>query len=136
MADYEEVPPNADTMVASIRAIGYDLPMAIADIIDNSISAEAKNIWIDFDWAGGDPWIRVKDDGRGMTEDELREAMRLCGKGPDEIREPEDLGRFGLGLKTASFSQCRLLTVKSKVKNGTTSTRCWDPVTVSTPPRK
>jgi len=59
MADYEEVPPNADTMVASIRAIGYDLPMAIADIIDNSISAEAKNIWIDFDWAGGDPWIRV-----------------------------------------------------------------------------
>lgn len=126
MADYEEVPPNADTMVASIRAIGYDLPMAIADIIDNSISAEAKNIWIDFDWAGGDPWIRVKDDGRGMTEDELREAMRLCGKGPNEIREPEDLGRFGLGLKTASFSQCRLLIVKSKVKGGTTSTRSWD----------
>ena len=126
MADYEEVPPNADTMVASIRAIGYNLPMAITDIIDNSISARAKNIWIDFDWASGDPYIRVKDDGRGMTEDELREAMRLCGKGPDETREPEDLGRFGLGLKTASFSQCRLLTVSTKVKDGTTSTRCWD----------
>ncbi len=126
MANCEEVSPNAYAMVASMRAIGYNLPMAIADIIDNSISAEAKNIWIDFDWANGDPWIRVKDDGRGMTEDELREAMRLCGKGPDETREPEDLGRFGLGLKTASFSQCRLLTVKSKVKNGTTSTRCWD----------
>ena len=80
----KKVPPNADTMVASIRAIGYNLPMAIADIIDNSISARAKNIWIDFDWASGDPYIRVKDDGRGMTEDELREAMRLCGKGPDE----------------------------------------------------
>ncbi|VVB63958.1 DNA mismatch repair protein MutL [uncultured archaeon] len=126
MADYEEVPPNADTMVASIRAIGYNLPMAIADIIDNSIYARAKNIWIDYDWAGGDPWIRVKDDGRGMTDDELREAMRLCGKGPDETRDPEDLGRFGLGLKTASFSQCRLLTVSTKVKGGTTSTRCWD----------
>ena len=126
MAEYEEVPPNADTMVASIRAIGYNLPMAIADIIDNSIYARARNIWIDFDWERGNPWIRVKDDGRGMTEGELREAMRLCGKGPNEAREPEDLGRFGLGLKTASFSQCRLLTVSTKVKGGTTSTRCWD----------
>lgn len=126
MADYEEVPPNADTMVASIRAIGYNLSMAIADILDNSISARAKNIWVDFDWAGGDPWIRVKDDGRGMTNNELREAMRLCGKGPNEIRGPEDLGRFGMGLKTASFSQCKLLTVSSKVKGGIISTRCWD----------
>lgn len=126
MEDYEEVPPTADTMIASIRAIGYNLPMAIADIIDNSIYARAKNIWIDYDWAGGDPWIRVKDDGRGMTEGGLREAMRLCGKGPNETRDPEDLGRFGLGLKTASFSQCRLLTVSTRVKGGTTSTRCWD----------
>lgn len=126
MEDYEELPPNADTMVASIRAIGYNLPMAIADIIDNSISARAKNIWIDFDWAGGNPWIRVKDDGRGMTDHELREAMRLCGKGPNETRDPDDLGRFGLGLKTASFSQCRVLVVSTKVKNGSISTRCWD----------
>lgn len=126
MADYEEIPPNADTMLASIRAIGYNLSMAIADILDNSISARAKNIWIDFDWAGGDPWIRVKDDGRGMADNELREAMRLCGKGPNEIREPEDLGRFGMGLKTASFSQCKLLTVSTKIKDGTISTRCWD----------
>lgn len=126
MEDYEEVPPTADTMIASIRAIGYNLPMAIADIIDNSIYARAKNIWIDYDWVGGDPWIRVKDDGRGMTEGGLREAMRLCGKGPNETRDPEDLGRFGLGLKTASFSQCRLLTVSTRVKGGTTATRCWD----------
>ncbi len=126
MADYEELPPNADTMVASIRAIGYNLSMAIADIIDNSISARAKNIWIDYDWGGGNPWIRVKDDGRGMTDHELREAMRLCGKGPNETRDPDDLGRFGLGLKTASFSQCRVLTVSTKFKGGITSTRCWD----------
>jgi len=126
MAEYEEVPPKADAMVASMRAIGYDLPMAIADIIDNSIYARAKNVWIDYNWAGGDPWIRVKDDGGGMTDDELREAMRLGSKGPNEARDPQDLGRFGLGLKTASFSQCRVLTVSTKVKGGTPSTRCWD----------
>lgn len=126
MAEYEEVPPKADTMVASMRAIGYDLPMAVADIIDNSIYARAKNVWVDYEWANGDPWIRVKDDGRGMTDDELREAMRLGSKGPNETRDPEDLGRFGLGLKTASFSQCRVLTVITKVRGGTPSTRCWD----------
>lgn len=126
MAEFEEVPPKADAMVASMRAIGYDLPMAIADIIDNSIYARAKNVWVDFDWADGDPWIRVKDDGKGMTDDELREAMRLGTKGPNEMRDPEDLGRFGLGLKTASFSQCRVLTVCTKVKGGLPSTRCWD----------
>jgi len=126
MAEYEEVPPKADSMVASMRAIGYDLPMAVADIIDNSIYARAKNVWVDFDWANGNPWIRVKDDGKGMTDDELREAMRLGGKGPKELREPEDLGRFGLGLKTASFSQCRVLTVRTKTKGGTPATRCWD----------
>ena len=126
MAEYEEVPPKADAMVASMRAIGYDLPMAIADVIDNSIYAKARNIQIDYEWGDEDPWIRIIDDGRGMTNDELREAMRLGSKGPNEIRDPEDLGRFGLGLKTASFSQCRVLTVKTKINDGTFSTRCWD----------
>lgn len=126
MAEFEEIPPRADAMVASMRAIGYDLSMAIADIIDNSIFAGAKNIQIDFDWADGNPWIRITDDGRGMSDEELREAMRLGGKGPNDVRDPEDLGRFGLGLKTASFSQCRILTVSTKTASGKTSTRCWD----------
>lgn len=113
-------------MIASMRAIGYDLAMAVADLIDNSIYAQAKNVWIDFHWAGQDSWIRVTDNGKGMNEAELKEAMRLGSKSPYEEREPDDLGRFGLGLKTASFSQCKLLTVRTKTKKGIISTRCWD----------
>ncbi len=125
-AEYEDLPPMADSMVASMRAIGYDLPMAIADLIDNSIYANAKNIWLDFDWADGEPWVRLKDDGLGMQEEELRAAMRLGSRGANEERNAEDLGRFGLGLKTASFSQCRVFTVVTKTVEGTTSRRCWD----------
>jgi hypothetical protein len=124
--DYEEVPPRADAMIASMRSMGYDLPMAIADLIDNSISAKAKNIWIDYHWDGKDSWVRILDDGLGMTENRLKEAMRLGSQSPDVKRNAEDLGRFGLGLKTASFSQCKMLTVHSKTKEGELSTRCWD----------
>ena len=123
---YEEVPPRADAMIASMRAMGYDLPMAIADLIDNSISANARNIWIKYQWIGQDSWIYILDDGRGMTEETLKEAMRLGSQSPNEERNPEDLGRFGLGLKTASFSQCKILTVHTKTQEGEISTRCWN----------
>lgn len=123
---YEEVPPRADAMIASMRAMGYDLPMAIADLIDNSISANARNIWIKYRWIGQDSWIYILDDGRGMTEERLKEAMRLGSQSPNEVRNPEDLGRFGLGLKTASFSQCKMLTVHTKTQEDKISTRCWD----------
>lgn len=126
MGNYEEVPPRADAMIASMRAMGYDLPTAIADLIDNSISAKAGQIRIDYHWSGPDSWIRILDDGVGMTEKRLKEAMRLGSQSPDEERSPEDLGRFGLGLKTASFSQCRILTVHTKTPEGEISTRCWD----------
>ncbi len=126
MTTYEEVPPRADAMIASMRAIGYDLSMAIADLIDNSISADAKNVWVEYHWEGPDSWIRILDDGHGMTEDSLKEAMRLGSQSPDEERRPEDLGRFGLGLKTASFSQCKVLTVRTKTPEGVLSTRFWD----------
>lgn len=124
--EYEEVPPKADAMVASMRAIGYDLSMAVADIVDNSISARARNVWIAYDWNDGDPWVRIKDDGAGMTEEAIREAMRLGSRSPLDVRDPDDLGRFGLGLKTASFSQCRIFSVISKTPNGTVSSRTWD----------
>lgn len=126
MPDYEEVPPRADAMIASMRAIGYDLPTAIADLLDNSIYAQARNIRVEYEWAGSESWIRITDDGLGMTEKRLREAMRLGSQSPYEERSPEDLGRFGLGLKTASFSQCTVLTVRSKTETGEVSTRCWD----------
>ena len=61
-----------------------------------------------------------------MTEGELLEAMRLDSRSPLEERAQSDLGRFGLGLKTASFSQCRVVTVVTRV-NGTTTSARWDP---------
>jgi len=126
VGSYEELPPRADSMVESLRAMGYDLSMAIADLIDNSIFANATNVWISYKWKGTESWICILDDGLGMTELQLKDAMRLGNKNPTEIRAPEDLGRFGLGLKTASFSQCKLITVRTKTDDGKTSERCWD----------
>ena len=123
---HEECAPRPAAMISSLRAFGYDLSMAIADLIDNSIFAKARNIRIDYDWNNGAPWIRILDDGSGMTETNLREAMRLGSQSPLEVRDTEDLGRFGLGLKTASFSQCKLLTVYSKTEPAQSAARSWD----------
>lgn len=121
------VRPRAASLIESLRAFGYDLKTALADLIDNSITARAKSIWIDFHWNGPDSCISVTDDGRGMSAPELLEAMRIGSQSPLEERESEDLGRFGLGMKTASFSQCRYLTVRSKVTdNKTIESLCWD----------
>jgi hypothetical protein len=123
---YEEVPPRADAIVASMRSMGYDLSMAIADLVDNSIFAKCTHIGIDYHWDATKSWIRVLDDGIGMSEAALKEAMRLGSISPNEKRAADDLGRFGLGLKTASFSQCKILTVRTKTQEGQVSTRCWD----------
>ena len=74
--NYEECPPIADALVHSMRAFGYDAGTALADLIDNSIFANAKSIKIKYEWNNGDPWISVLDNGKGMTEKELYEAMR------------------------------------------------------------
>src|ERR1022692_2322286 len=94
--------------------------------VDNSLTAGARNVELDFHWAGADSRVCIIDDGAGMSESELHEAMRTGSRSPLEERTPEDLGRFGLGLKTASFSQCRSLTVISKVQGGAPCSRCWD----------
>jgi Histidine kinase-, DNA gyrase B-, and HSP90-like ATPase len=122
----ETVDPDPSAMTEALRAFGYDLSTAIADVIDNSISAKARRIDVHFFWAGCSSWIRVSDDGHGMDAHELKSAMRLGSRHPREERDPRDLGRFGLGLKTASFSQCRRLTVLSRKLNSETAIRCWD----------
>jgi len=109
--------PEASSMIETFRAIGYNLETAIADIVDNSISAGAKNISIYFEWKGSETWLAIKDDGVGMNNPELIQAMRPGSKNPLDKRDSKDLGRFGLGLKTASFSQCRILSVISKKEN-------------------
>jgi signal transduction histidine kinase len=74
--------PEASSMIETFRAIGYNIETAIADIIDNSISANARNIWINFEWKGSNTWLSIKDDGSGMNDAELIQAMRPGSKNP------------------------------------------------------
>ena len=109
----------------SMRSIGYSFNNAIADIIDNSITAEADEIKIECIWDGEEPTMEIVDNGYGMDRDELIEAMRPGTKSPLSERSAEDLGRFGLGLKTASFSQCKRLIVKT-FQNSNLNQATWD----------
>jgi hypothetical protein len=124
-ANARNAPPRAGAMLESLRGLGYTTAAALADIVDNSISAGATEVEIDFTWSGTSSSVAVLDNGRGMDDAELESAMRLGDRSPLEKRDQTDLGRFGMGLKTASFSQCRRLTVAS-VKNGATSCLRWD----------
>lgn len=112
-------------MIEALRGLGYSTATALADIVDNCISANATEIAIHFYWDGSESSISVIDNGKGMNEVELDSAMRLGNKSPTEARAAHDLGRFGMGLKTASFSQCRRLTVASR-KDGRTTCLRWD----------
>ena len=71
----EETPPKASAMINTFRAFGYNLQTAIADIIDNSISANAENIWVNYEWKGSDSWVSIIDDGIGMDTETLVSAM-------------------------------------------------------------
>lgn len=104
-------PPKAGAMIEALRGLGYSLPTALADIIDNSIAAEATEVRLGFHWAEGESCITCLDNGSGMSAERLDKAMRLGERNPLEERSSRDLGRFGLGLKTASFSQCRRVSV-------------------------
>jgi anti-sigma regulatory factor (Ser/Thr protein kinase) len=118
-------PPKASMLIESMRDIGYSLETALADVIDNSITAGASTVHIHVDTSSKDVKIGIVDDGKGMSREQLLEAMRLGSRNPREQRGRRDLGRFGLGLKTASFSQCRRLTVVTR-KGGATSVAIWD----------
>lgn len=117
--------PRASVILETFRSIGYSLEMAVADIVDNSISAGATSVAIWFHWHGPDSWLTIADNGRGMNETELIEALRPGSYNPLDTRSPTDLGRFGLGLKTASFSQCRRLTLVSHRPDQSPTYLCW-----------
>lgn len=121
----EIIAPNLKNFIKSLRDFGYTFSIAIADIIDNSLAAGATEIKIDLFERNNKLQIAILDNGSGMNENTLIEAMRMGSKDPDEARNKADLGRFGLGLKTASFSQCKRLIVAtnhSKIQ----SIREWD----------
>lgn len=110
--------------MVSLRDIGYDVPGAIADLVDNAIDANARKVAIEIVANGPDSWVRVSDDGIGMSPSRLDEAMRY---GTEAEYGPRALGHFGLGLKTASLSQCRRLTVASRAVGAKrTAVRRWD----------
>ena len=117
--------PSALSFLESLRDIGYSLETAVADILDNSITAKASEVQIHLNVIDKSAQIAIIDNGTGMTEEELIEAMRPGSKNPLETRAKDDLGRFGLGLKTASFSQCRRFTVVTR-KDNILSAALWD----------
>lgn len=119
-----EVVPNPVSLIESMRSVGYSVETAVADIVDNSLSAGASSVRIQYD-ASDTPFVAILDNGCGMAPNELTNAMRHGSTNPGDLRSSHDLGRFGLGLKTASLSQCRQLTVVSK-KSGVVSARRWD----------
>ena len=124
--DYEEIPPEASTLLGSLRSFGYSLTEAIADLIDNSITAKADTVCIDFNWKGGESTISITDNGSGMSYEVLKSSMSLGVKGPGKERSAQDLGRFGLGMKTASLSQAQRMKVYTTVDGKTIDGLCWD----------
>lgn len=119
-------PPVASALMTTARSFGnYDLASALADLIDNSIDAKASRISINFFPSKTGLTVRIRDDGEGMTDEALISAMRPASSNPEHERRKSDLGRFGWGLKSASLSQARILTVATW-RNKTVCCASWD----------
>lgn len=114
-ATVKEVVPNPARLINSLRDFGYELTQAVADLVDNSLDAGATEVRVDVQYDAERSWIRVVDNGKGMTPDELTEAMRY---GAERDYEGDDKGKFGLGLKTSSLSQCRRVSVATRMARG------------------
>lgn len=125
MNKLRENKPTADVLMNSMRAMGYSFESAVADVIDNSISAGANIVQVKFPIDPMDNFVAICDDGCGMNSAQLFDAMKYGSEQKKDCRDENDLGRFGLGLKAASLSQCRRLTVISKV-NSELSAYIWD----------
>lgn len=110
------IQPKASALIGSLRGLGYSPETALADLVDNSITAGASSVNIDIQWNDGAPVAAIIDDGAGMNELTLADALRLGGNGPHGFRADSDLGRFGMGLKTASLSQSSSFTVVTKTQ--------------------
>jgi anti-sigma regulatory factor (Ser/Thr protein kinase) len=120
-----ELVPAARRLMSSLRDMGYEFTTAVADLVDNSVAAGATRVCIDIEFEGEHSWVRIADNGAGMAPDALREAMRY---GSSRQYAQEDLGKFGLGLKVASLSQCQRLTIASRTNpnRADISAYCWD----------
>jgi hypothetical protein len=110
---HRSVAPSAARLTESLRDIGYDFPAAIADLVDNSVMAGAERVEVVIRFDGPKSMVLICDDGSGMSPNGLVEALRF---GSRRTYGSRDLGRYGLGLKTASLSQCRSVTVVSRCR--------------------
>lgn len=124
MGKYITQIPPAKSLISGIRSIGYSFASSVADIIDNSITAKASEINVYADPLD-EPYFVILDNGLGMNYDELKNAMTFGSDRSNKIDNELDLGRFGLGLKSASLSQCRKMTVISKEKDSING-MCYD----------
>lgn len=113
------------SLLESMRSVGYSLNTAVADLIDNSIAAHAREINVCYFDSGETPYVAIVDDGDGMDYQAAVNAMKLAGTSPTDMRSSEDLGRFGLGLKTASLSQARSVLLVTTRKGSRCALR-WD----------
>lgn len=126
MSTEKKITPRANFLMGSMRSIGYTFESAIADVVDNSISAHCKSVHLYFPRNPlEDLAVGILDDGEGMSDKALFEAMRYGSSSSEIQRADDDMGRFGLGMKSASMSMCRILTVVSKNK-GRISAYTWD----------
>lgn len=110
--DTVAVVPSPRRLIEALRDVGYDFVGAVADLIDNSLAANATKVDVQVQWDGADTWLRIADNGTGMDAETITEALRF---GSERSYRPDDLGKFGLGLKTASLSQCRRILVASRM---------------------
>lgn len=122
-----ECDPDVKNLTKSLKSIGYNHFSAILDLIDNSVSAGATKVWVDYhEEKGGDYRIVIADNGCGMEREELINAIRIASSDPTELRDKYNLGKFGLGMKLASFSQTDRFTVVSKSKDKNICAFTWD----------
>jgi hypothetical protein len=126
MSRFTDASPDPKSHIKTLMRIGYTMPSAVSDILDNSVTANAENMEIHSLPGLKEPNISIVDDGDGMSPDELIHNMKIGCKDPSDERLRGDLGRFGSGLKTASFSQARKLTVISKKAGEPICAAVWD----------
>ena len=125
--NYESAIPNPSYLIKSISEQGYSLETSLADLIDNSLAADASSVEILVNTDHEPFTVYIADDGHGMNEVQLSSCMQFPSASPDSMRDESDLGRFGLGMKTASFSQTHCLTVLSRARGSEQfSGRTWD----------
>jgi len=125
---YESVPPKPPGTIEPLSALGYTLESAIADLDGNTIAVGVGAIDIGFHWNGHAPYTSTADDGKSMSETEWQTAMAVAAWAPRTSRRAAELGRFGMGLKTASFSQASRLSVRTRsAKNKQPNVLVWAP---------